>query len=141
MDGSSGTADGSGTEAGGGTDEGSADVDFGAEGESIEQCGTTCRTLTYAFRNTGGDAAADVVVVVVVVGIRVFTGGESVCDEEQAVGTIDASSQRTGIARDVDVGLMGAQSIESNDGEIRVDLAPAAGGVSETVEFEATLDV
>lgn len=135
-DGSTGTGDGSGTEAGGGTDEGSADVDFGAEVESIEKCGTTCRTLTYALRNTGADAAADVVV-----GIRVFTGGENVYDEDQAVGTIDASSQRTGITRDIDVGLMGAQNIKSNDGEIRIELAPAAGGVSETFEFEATLDV
>lgn len=121
---------------GGGGDDGPADVDFGAEVESIEKCSTTCRTLTYALRNRGSDAAADVVV-----GVRVFTGGENVYDEEQVVGTVDAGSQRTGITRDIDVGLMGAQSIKSNDGEIRIELTPTAGEVSETFEFEATLDV
>lgn len=126
------------TEAGdgGGSDDGAADVDFDAAVESIEKCSTTCRTLTYALKNRGSDAASDVVVA-----IQVFTGGESVYDEPQDVGTIDASSQRTGITRDIDVGLMGAQTIKSNDGEIRIELTPTAGAVSETFEFEATLDV
>jgi archaellum component FlaG (FlaF/FlaG flagellin family) len=121
---------------GDGSDGGAVDVDFGADVESIEKCSTTCRTLTYAIENRGTDAASDVVV-----GIEVFTGGENVYDQEQDVGTVHASSRRTGITRDIDVGLLDAQNIKSNDGEIRIELTSTAGAVSETFEFEATLDV
>jgi len=73
--------------------------------------------------------------------IRVFTGGEKIWDEKQAVGTVEAQSQRTGISRDIDVGLLGGRKIQNNDGEVTIKLTPTAAGVSETFTYERTLDV
>ena len=104
--------------------------------EHVERCGTTCRTLTYALENRGTDPAPDVVV-----RIRVLTGGKTVWDEEQAVGSVDAGETRAGIGRDIDVGPLGGQKIKSNDGEGVIELTPRAAGVSETFTFERTLYV
>lgn len=112
------------------------DVNFQTEVENIEKCAKTCRTLTYAVQNRGAETAPDVVV-----RIRVLTGGEKVYDEKQSVGTIEARSQRTGITRDIDVGLLGGRKIQNNDGEVTIKLTPTAAGVSETFTYERTLDV
>jgi len=114
----------------------SADVDFEASVEAVEKCSKTCRTLTYALQNRGADPAPDVTV-----RIQVFTDGEEIWDKDQSVGTLDARSQRSGITRDIDVGLLGGQKIKSNDGEVVIELTPQAAGVSETFTFERTLDV
>lgn len=123
-------------DSGGEESTGSADVDFEATVERVETCGTTCRTLTYALENRGTDPAPDVVV-----RIRVFTGGKKIWDKEQVVGSIGAGETRSGISRDIDVGLLGGRKIKSNDGEVVIELTPRAAGVSETFTFERTLDV
>jgi hypothetical protein len=114
----------------------STDVDFEAAVEAVAECGRTCPTLTYAIQNQGTDRTPDVTV-----GIRVFTGRKKVWDEDQNVGTIAARSRRTGITRDIDVGLLDGQQIESNDGEVTIELTAEAAGSSETFEFQRTLDV
>lgn len=137
------TTSGGSTESGGeatatatATDGASADVDFETAVDNIEKCSKTCRTLTYAVQNRGSENAPDVVV-----RIQVFTGGEQIWDENQSVGSIESQSQRTGISRDIDVGLFGGRKIQNNDGEVTIKLTPEAAGVSETFTYERTLDV
>lgn len=112
------------------------DIAFRTAIETIEKCSKTCRTLTYAVQNRGTEAAPDVSV-----RIRVFTGGNEVWDKNQSVGTVDARSQRTGISRDIDVGLLGGRKIQNNDGEVTIKLTPQSAGVSKTFTYERTLDV
>lgn len=112
------------------------DIKFQTAVENIEKCAKTCRTLTYTVQNRGSGPAPDVLV-----RIRVSTGGEQVYDEEQLVGTIESRSQRTGITRDIDVGVLGGRKIRNNDGEVTIELTPKAAGVSETFSYERTLDV
>jgi hypothetical protein len=113
-----------------------AQIDFDAEVEEITKCGQTCRKLKYAIINLGQKDAPGVTV-----RIRIYTGGDKIWDSPQNVGDLSARSQRTGITRDIDVGLSGANKIKGNDGEIRIKLTPQSDGVSETFTFEATLDV
>jgi hypothetical protein len=113
-----------------------ATIEFDATIEQITSCGTTCRTLQYAIINRGEKDAPDVTV-----HIEVHTGGEKIWDNDQDIDDVGARSQRTGIIRDIDVGLGGGNKIKSNDGEVLIVLTPHSDGVSETFEFEETLDV
>lgn len=113
-----------------------ATIEFDATIEQITSCGSTCRTLQYAIINRGQRDAPDVTV-----NIEVHTGGEKIWDNDQDIDDVDARSQRTGITRDIDVGLGGGNKIKSNDGEVLIVLTPRSEGVSETFEFEETLDV
>jgi archaellum component FlaG (FlaF/FlaG flagellin family) len=113
-----------------------ADIQWDAAVENIEKCGRTCRTLTYTLKNLGSDPAPSVMV-----GIEVFTGGNSIWNKDQDIGEVGAKTKRTGISKDIDVGLLGGQKIKSNDGKITVELTPKDEDVSKTFTFEATLDV
>lgn len=118
------------------TTEEPATIEFDAEVEEINKCGETCRELVYALLNRGDKTASDVTV-----NIKIFTDGEKLWDNDQEVGELGAQSKRSGILREIDVGLSGGRKIKSNDGDIVIELTPSSDGVSETFEFEATLDV
>ncbi len=115
----------------------SAEVEFDASlAESAEECGLTCRRMSYSITNRGAGTAEDVMV-----GVSVSTGGEQVYETTQSVGDIGARDRRTGITADVDPGLGGGRKIRDNDGRVTVVLVPrAAGGVGTAVGFERRTD-
>jgi hypothetical protein len=112
-------------------------VAFAVELGETSECGRTCRTVTYTLGNTGDRDAADVTV-----GVHVFTGGDRVFDGSHEVGSVPAGEERSGLSKDVDVGLFGGRKVLGNDGQVTVELTPEAGsGASETFTFERQLDL
>ncbi|MBX0322939.1 hypothetical protein EGH21_07850 [Halomicroarcula sp. F13] len=93
---------------------------------SIEKCGETCRDVTVAITNNGGNARENVTVTT-----NIYAGNDTVWNAEESVGTLASDASRTETKR-IDVGLVGGAKIKQNDGEITIETVVRWEGGSAT---------
>lgn len=81
----------------------------------IQECGRTCRDVTVALTNNGGNPRENVTVTT-----TIYAGEDAVWEGEEPVGTLD-SDETTVRTERVDVGLVGGAKIERNDGRVTIE--------------------
>jgi len=105
-------------------------VAFNASVDNITECGSTCRDVDYTLMNIGQSDATDFSV-----RMHITSGGDEIYNESVNLATLEANSEESRTER-VELSRSGAFTVNSNGGDVTINITPMSGNVSETFTFE-----